>query len=246
MSNVKKSFSLLREDTSGGYYIVDGKLTDGDENERLLRQKLAADGLKARNAVADAEDVLRESIVKGRSIIERAKAEAEEMLECAQKKGFTNGYEDGYREGLGEGRKAAMEAARPAKEAIGELAERLEEQYSKPEEADDHLEEAFALAEKLIELKLRQNDEAFFGLYRKAALHFGNVETATLRAGPRGIGAVERDRRRFEDMIEGLEELKTVVSGEEGTCVLETPLGNIDSSVGAQLSRAKRIVLPEG
>jgi flagellar assembly protein FliH len=102
---------------------------------------------------------------------------------------------------------------------------------------------AFSLAERIIYSELAKNDDTFYGLFQKAALHVSNVDRATLKTGPRGYALALKDTGRFEGAVEGLDALNVVLAGDDdGYCVFETPLGTIDAGVQSQLARAKKIL----
>lgn len=194
----------------------------------------------------DPEAVLEQSKAKSREILQSARASAEAMVNSAKKEGFKKGYDEGFRQGFSEGSRAAINEKQPLIEELSQYRQRLSEYYNKPVAADDFIEDALELAKSIIATELKKNDDAFYGLYKKAALHINNTDKAVLKVGPRGYEAVSKNKSKFESAIDGLEELKITLEGDDdGLCVLETPLGNVDASVGAQFERAKKIIFPQ-
>ncbi|HEX3026307.1 MAG TPA: FliH/SctL family protein, partial [Clostridia bacterium] len=114
--------------------------------------------------------------------------------------------------------------------------EKIREQYLK------NLETAFALAEKILDIEINRNDEAFLGLYKKAAAHIGKTESVQLKVGPRGYEVSSRNREELMKCISGLKNLELEESGEEGTCVIQSPMGEADASIKTQLNRAREII----
>lgn len=194
----------------------------------------------------DTDAVLEQSKAKSVEILQKAQASAEAMIGNAKKQGFAKGYDEGFRQGFSDASKAAVNEKLPLIESLSQYAQRLCEYYDNPIEPDEFVEDALELAKKIISIELAKNDDAFYGLYRKAALHISNVNKASLKVGPRGYKVVSKNIKKFESAIDGLEELKVTLEGEDdGKCLLETPLGNIDASASAQFERAKKIIFPK-
>jgi flagellar assembly protein FliH len=247
MSNVKKGCEILRDNGNGGFFVVSGKVVSGEEHKKIVRQAVADDEQRIIDGIADADAVLTHSIGRGRELLERARTEAQAAVRSAKGHGFSKGFNEGLSQGYSEGIRLSLEEKQPLIDTLSLLSQRLSEYYGKPVEKNAYINKAFELAERVISMELAKNDDAFFGLYRKAALHISNTDTANLKVGPRGYSVVHADKKKFENTIEGLNGLKTTLTGDnDGLCLLETPLGNIDASVGAQLSRAKKIILPQG
>ncbi len=197
--------------------------------------------------ILDADILVNHTLGQSRAIIDRAQEEALAAVSDAGRQGYTKGYEEGFQEGVSEETQLALQERQPLVDELSSLCEKFAEYYPKPTDNFENMDKAFELAQKIIAMELYKNDDAFFGLYRKAALHISNVDSAVLKVGPRGLKAAEANRSKFENAIEGLGELKVVLfSDDDGLCQLETSLGNIDTSIGAQLKRAKDIISPQG
>jgi flagellar assembly protein FliH len=246
MSNVRKIRVTPQNGGGDGCYVVSGNVIGQEEHEKLAGQAKTDNNQRLSDAAAAADAVLKQSEIKCGDMVAGARAEAKAMLDSAKKQGFAKGYDDGFRKGYREGTQAAMDERQPLNDALLEFSKRLSEYYGRPVDKYAYLGDAFELAQRVISMELAKNDEAFFGLYKKAALHISNVDKALLKVGPRGYAVVQAEKDKFENAIEGLAELKTVLAGDDdGLCLLETSLGNIDASVAKQLSRAKNIILPQ-
>lgn len=192
-----------------------------------------------------AETVMNDFIDKSRIIISRVEKEAETAVAQAKKNGFDKGYAEGYKKGYDEKSTEIENKKKPVCDGIELAAKRLSENYKMSCEKNELLEKAFELAEKIIAIELKSGEEAFYGLYRKAALHVSNTESATLKTSARGRRIAEKNMEKFKDAIDGLVNLEVTETGGDGICILETPVGNIDTSAFVQLERAKNIMLPE-
>lgn len=245
MSNVKKKNEIQSDNGNSEVFVVSGKVLGSREWNRASEKSKEENEYKAHETVEDAESVLKNSISKSRDIVSMAQRKVEQAVENAKKHGYEKGYKEGYNDGVSEGVNFEIKEKQPIIDVFSVFSKRLAEFYNNSSHDYNYTDSAFELAQRIILMELVKNDDAFYGLYKKAALHISNVEKAELKAGPRGYAIVQADKKKFEDAIEGLSELKITKQGDDdGLCILETPLGNIDASVGAQLRRAKKIVSP--
>jgi flagellar biosynthesis/type III secretory pathway protein FliH len=192
-----------------------------------------------------AENMLKETINKSKFIETRAKAEARTVVENAKRQGLAEGHQEGFKCGYDEAVRCEIDKKRNIFNAVATCSQQYSDCCRSRAVDSEALEAAFELARKIIEIELEENDDAYFKLYQKAALHISSSPKATLKTGPRGSKAAKAMNGKFEDAIDGLERLEVVLSGEDdGLCILETPFGSVDASVTAQLERAKRIINP--
>jgi flagellar assembly protein FliH len=246
LSNVKKSFGVVFDDVSSGYYVESGGLIGKDERDTISRNSVNQALFLSQNSVADAESVLKHTIGKGRDFVGRAQAEAEIAVNRSKEQGYVKGYEEGVSAGVKESVSRAYAEKLLFFEAISKLETKFSDIYADKVGNSEYLEYALKLAQKIIYIELAKNDDAYFHLYQKATMHIGNAEKATLKAGPIGYAAVQAKREKFEGEIDGLEDFSIILEGkDDGFCLLETPLGTVDASVGAQLGRVKQIILPK-
>lgn len=196
--------------------------------------------------LTDAEFELEQSIKKSREIIENAKAEAEVIVRNAKDQGYKSGYNDGFEQGYTESSSKLIDEKKPFVDAVRTLSQKISEYYENTKDGQSFIEETFLLAEKIIKIELLKDGNAYLGLFRKAAQHISNAGEVTVKTSKSGEQRILADRKKYEDAIDGLSELKIEADGgDEGKCVLETPLGNIDASIRTQLERAKKIVAPQ-
>lgn len=246
MSSVKKSQSVVIDITSGRYNVNPVVPEGNDESEIFLKENLKNVSFLSQEAAAKAEYLIAHTIGRSREIVDRANLEAESTIKKAKEQGYSKGNDEGFKLGNEECLRCSLEEKRPLIEAISELETRLSDIYAEKAGNSEYFGFAIELAQRIISLELAQNDEAFFKLYQKAALHIGTAEKATLKAGPRGFAVANLRRGKFMSAIDGLEQLEITLEGkDDGTCILETPLGNIDASTAVQLERAKQIISPQ-
>lgn len=197
------------------------------------------------NLISDAESVLQSTIGKSRDIENRAVDEAKSAVEKSKERGYSKGHEEGFSKGYDEALKSEAAKKQPLINAFKELSEKLSDCYEAKSQDAGFIEDAFAIAKKIIYIELSKNNEAYLNLYKKAAVHVSGVEKATLKVGPRGFEAAKALRPKFEEAIDGLEKLEIVSVGkDDGFLLLETPLGNVNASIDEQLDRAEKIMKP--
>lgn len=200
------------------------------------------------DVISDAESVLRNTIGKSRDIENRAIDEAKTAVEKAKESGYLKGHEEGFSKGYNEALKNEEDKKEPLIKNFNELEKIFSDSYLKKSQSNgtDYIEDAFELAKKIIYIELSKNDESYLNLYKKAAVHVNSAQKVTLKVGPRGYEAAQALRPKFEGSIDGLQDLEIVsVGSDDGFCLLETPLGNVNASVDAQLKRAKKIIVPQ-
>lgn len=245
MSNVKKQYELITDDQ--GLYGVSRaahEIVDSANNYAAN-----PDGFDSR-ARSNAEVTVNILMKRCRTMVEQARARVMSEAREAHDKGYTKGYDNGYKEAYNRTFSQALAEKHELTEAFNKLAVSYKEASLKDTDETDKnksLDKALELAKEIINTELANNPEAFYSLYKKAAQHISNVRRATVKTSQKGAQLIETDRRRYENAIEGLEELTVEADGDEaGRCILETELGTIDASVSAQFERAKHIMIPQG
>lgn len=229
MSEVSENHRILRQDKSGDYYWVKTGKAQHLHNKML-----------------EAEKIMKNSLKRSQEIISKVEEEARSLINDATKNGFDKGYSEGYSKGLSEGKTIPVENKRPLADELKKLKERLPDCYNVEMPKNELLDKAFELTKKIISIELKTNSEAFFGLYYKAAQHFGNVDKATIKASSRNCREIEKNIDKYKNAIDGLNEINTVeLDCDDDYCVLETSLGTIETTASVQFERAKSIINPE-
>jgi flagellar assembly protein FliH len=97
------------------------------------------------------------------------------------------------------------------------------------------------LAVVIIYSELKDDENAFINLFKNAASHILETDSAVLNVGPRGYDIATRHAKEFEASIKGVKKFAIKLSGSNnGLCVIETPFGSIDASADTQLEKAAR------
>lgn len=245
MSNVKKQYELITDD-QGLYEVsrVAHEIVNSANNYTAN-----PDGFDSR-ARSSSEVTINTLMNKCRTMVEQAHSKVMSEARDAHDDGYAKGYDDGYKEAYNRTFSQKVSEKHEIIEAFERLAVNYKEAALKETDENDkneRLDKALELAKEIIKTELNDNPEAFYSLYKKAAQHISNVSRATVKTSEKGAQLIEADRKRYEDAIEGLEELIVKADGNETEkCILETELGTVDASVEAQFERAKRIMMPQG
>ena len=219
----QRTHPILRYNGAGGYITIEKAVPN------------AVSPQPAVNSTCRSDDYLEE-----------ARCDAQTLVDNAKKQGYEKGYTEACAEGYAESERQAALQMQPVADAISCLSDTIADRFTLSKDQYLFLEEALALTRCILYSELEKNDDAFYGQFRRAALHISNIDRATLKTGPRGYAIAQKDMKRLENAIEGLDSLDVVLAGDDdGLCVLETPLGTIDASLTSQLARARKILIPQ-
>lgn len=200
------------------------ELEDEDDEQELLKK-----------AKEKAQQHLQNAQNEAQSIICGAKEQAEELKETAREEGLAQGLSEA------EERFKALIAARTEEldSAFKEIDEYKDRLY---QALESHvLELSIEIAQKIINIELERNDEAFVELVKNAVNNLKKADQFMLT-----VSRADYDRF-FKNDIDWLLESNgadcEVISDphmEQGDCVLETNNEILDASVSVQLGNIKR------
>lgn len=235
MSNIKKRYEIMKD--GAGLYSVSQMahqvLNPNSENNMV-------------DAFSSTESSVNILMKKCRIMVENAKKESMKTADEAYKKGYNKAYSESFENSRVEASEKSAEKNTSAVAEINEVIKKLSKEFEEKSKKDENLLKALELAKAVIKTELQENDEAYIGLYKKAANHISSISKATLITTERGKEIYEKNKGKFLDAIDGLEELNVKTqSGKSGLCILETELGSVDSSAQSQFERAKNIIMPQ-
>lgn len=243
LSNIKKSLNV-KIDSETDRFSFENEKTGSDNKEK--ESAAANSSTFSHYEMRVSERAVNHTLNKSRDIINLSNEEAQRIINKAKEQGYSQGYEEGFKKGSEDAIHSEFENKQPVIQNISAYGQKISEYYSNKSADIGSLEKVFELAEKIISIEIAKNGEAIYNLYNKAALHIGRAESATLKLGPHGCEYAKENSQRFKSAIDGLQKLDIVLTGEDdGFCVLETPVGNVDASVKVQMKRAKDIISPE-
>jgi flagellar assembly protein FliH len=204
--------------------------------------------IQMKMATENADIIINNALKKAEEIRLQSQTEAQNILKEAvqiKENAYSIGYEQGVETGVQQGEKMAEEDEAAAVMQLQEAANRLEECHSDIDESifNQAVDFSFYLAEKIVNLQIDKNDEAFLNICKNAVSHIGESSSATIRVGSREYEIVTRFQKELKKSINGLENLEIELEDDKnGYCIIETSVGSIDASVGTQLYRAKQML----
>jgi flagellar assembly protein FliH len=223
----------IREFTTS---LVDTGVTEIPYIEHLVKQQID-------EASQEAEMILEKARQEAKMLTQQVENAQDEWEKTEKPKliqlAFDEGHKEGTKQGLQQGYDEAAEMLALAQQTI-KLAK---EDYHKHLEASEGtiLDLAIAVSGKIIGMKLKDSEETFMTIVKRAikeARHFKDVQ---LHIHPVHYG----------NLIAQKEELKAIFPKEiefyiypdpdltEGSCVIESENGRIDASVDSQLEEIK-------
>lgn len=244
MSNVKKQYELITDDR--GLYGVSSLAQEIVESANNYAANPEGFDSRARSNTEVSINILMK---RCRTMVEEARNKVMSEARDAHDKGYQKGYDNGYKDAYNRTFSQALADKHDITESLSKLASAYKESSQNANADTDKtivIDKALELAQKIIKTELETNPEAFYNLYKKAAQHISNVQRATVKTSLRGAQLIEADKKKYENAVEGLEELTVEADGNEsGKCILETELGTVDASVTTQFERAKHIMMPQ-
>lgn len=174
------------------------------------------------------------------AVLGAARAEAEGMLAAARDQvdaALAAAREEGYREGFDEGA-ARVDAAAAALAAAGRGLEELGERIR-----EDAVAEATALAVEIAARVLRAEvaarPERVAEVVRGAIRRAADRSRLVARVNPGDLAACRAAAPRIMEQMGGISRLEVVDDPRvsQGSCLLETPAGDVDATIESQLAR---------
>jgi flagellar assembly protein FliH len=207
----------------------------------------ATQGVKTtENALADAqneaESIIKTANIGAEAIIAAANAEAAEVAARAAAKARDEGYDEGFNQGFADG-KAEAEELRLA--AADELDAAKKEKLAAIEAAEgDIVSVIISLVEKIVSNAYQLDRDVILTLVRVGLLGVKTTNDVRVRVCPGDYEFVSARKSELMMMTEGLSDFEIIrdFSLNGGDCIIETQLGSIDASLGAQIQNLKRDV----
>lgn len=214
--------------------------------KKEVSREAPAEGPRHKDSKKDeTESILENARVRAAEIIERTMQESEDIRKSAQQEGYKRGYDDGRQRGLEEGRdKGRQQGLDTANQMIEEAIEikqrALEAKERMVKEAEaEIIRIVLEISRKVLGEQIKTDREAVLGLVSRALEKCTFSGRVTMKVSPDDYDIVELSKQRLLSGMDGVTQLDIVV-GEalpQGSCVLETDAGSINSSVEVQLDK---------
>ncbi len=195
----------------------------------------------ANSIVEDAKQmylkIIEEANEEARRTMEAAEEEARSLLSSSRENGYKEGYESGYLEGKNEAQSIIDEAS----EIKAFLDRRKENIYKEAEEQIVDL--VLSISKKIIGQELSQNRETLLSLVNQALQKCAFKNKLVLKISPLDYDFIKENKYRICKMVEGISDIDIVsdLSLPQGSCIIETPSGEINSSIEVQYNEIKKI-----
>lgn len=189
--------------------------------------------------------ILEEAREKAANIINQAEENCKKAYEEARQQGYKKGYEEGEQNGFAEGfekgrQQGLATAERMIEEAIDVKKRALETKERLVKEAEaEIIRIVLEVARKVLGEQIKTDREAVLGVVRKALEKCTFSGRVAMKVSPDDYDVIELSKKRLLAEIDGITQLDIEVEEglSQGSCVLETESGFIDSSVEVQLGR---------
>lgn len=181
--------------------------------------------------------VIQEANEEAKAVMEAAESEAQKLKSASSEEGYRSGYEAGYIEG----RKEAQSVIDEAAEIREFLDNRKESIYKEAEEQVVQL--VLEISKKVIGDEITQNKEAILSLINLALQKCAFKKKLVLKISPQDLDFIIENKERICMMAEGISDIDIVsdLSLAEGSCIIETPSGEINSSIDVQITEIEKI-----
>jgi flagellar assembly protein FliH len=188
------------------------------------------------------QQILEEARRKAQLMLQQAQEQIQQAMEQAQQQAQklfeqarAQGFEQGKQEGLAAGRQELAAAFDEVREVYKQVLAERQKILDAVEPQVARL--ALKVAEKIIGQEVKASGDSVVGVVRQAMAGLGTREEVKIRIHPHDYPAVDENRKALERLVEGLKLLEVVSDPriEQGSCVLETNLGNVDARISVQL-----------
>lgn len=197
------------------------------------------------------EAIMQEAIWKAESILQQARAEAEEMKKEAYDAGFSEGVEagkeTGRRQAYEEEQEIIQGELRSLEEKIGQYVadmqhekEKLLEQY-----LDDLKNISLAIGEKIVQTSLKSSSEVVKRMILAATEKLKKTAWAKIYVAKTTEEMdIQGDVQLLRELAKLSDNVKIIVmeDAEPGTCIVELPQEIIDISAGTQMENIRDIL----
>lgn len=213
------------------------------EKDKDTKEESASKDLEeyAGSIIEDAKQmylkIIEEANIEVKNILKNAEAEAQNLMSLSR----DEGYQEGFEAGMTEGKREAHLIIDEASEIRCFLDERKDAFYKEAEE--QVLKLVLNIAKKVIGEELMQNEEAILSLINQALTKCAFKKTLVLRVSQEDSEFIVRNKGRICKMVEGISDIDIIpdLSLAKGSCIIETPSGEINSGMDVQLKEVENI-----
>lgn len=181
--------------------------------------------------------ILDEANSEATQILDVAYVEIEKIKQTEMKNGYKEGYEKGYIDGKNETESLLQDASR-----IKDFLDHRKEVILKEIE-ENVIDLILDISKKVLGEELTQNKEAIFLLIQQALNKCAFKNKLIIRVSTLDFDNVNVNKDKLEAMVEGVSDIEVYEdkSLTQGSCVIETPSGEVNSSIDVQVKELEKI-----
>ncbi|GGN90463.1 FliH/SctL family protein [Saccharibacillus kuerlensis] len=219
-----------------------------DQQTVMLKDEMIRDAqefaeLQIREAAEQSERMLVEAQQQIEIWWQERREQDEHLVEAIKSQGFREGYEEGKIQAEAEILIRMQQAAEESQALIQEAVRTKEEII---QEAEPFLVElSSAIAEKVIDRKLGDDEELTLSLIRKTLLRKREQGTIALCVAPSQFSLINSAREELAMSIDSQAELQILPDAtvQDRGCVIRSNFGSVDARIDTQLAEIKRELL---
>ncbi len=206
--------------------------------EQELRQKTPDQVLH--EASTEAEGMIKRAEEEAFALLQEAKNTAElnrqEIFEAAKSEGYTTGYKEGYGIGANEAEQIKAEAQQVLDQAVTEKRETLEGIEA------EAVELIIKLTDKILQDTYKLNPQLILSLVRHGLSNSKVAGDVKIHISPDDYDMVLKSKQEILSMTDGTVDVEIIkdFSLNASDCIVETPFGDIDSSLEQQFKNLKQ------
>jgi flagellar assembly protein FliH len=182
-----------------------------------------------------------------RDTLTKAKAQAMEIRETAEKEAHDKGHAEGFKQGELNSKEEFQPCLKSAEDIIRELSEFRKKMYSKVER--EMIEMVISLVKKVIHFELSTREDSIQEMIRLAVQSVLDKETMTIKINPADKEHAENFRPELQHLFGEIKNIsfETSTSIDRGGCIIETNFGTVDArmdKLGEQIDKILHLAPP--
>jgi flagellar assembly protein FliH len=198
------------------------------------------DGLKVKRAKQGVIEIMRDALNK-------AKAQAVEIRETAEKEAHDKGTAEGFKKGELDAKEEFQPCLESAENIIQELSGFRKKMYSKVER--EMIEMVISLVKKVIHFELSTREDSIQEMIRLAVQSVLDKESMTIKINPADKEHAENFRPELQHLFGEIKNISFEASTgiERGGCIIETNFGTVDArmdKLGEQIEKILHLAPP--
>ncbi|MCQ4087187.1 FliH/SctL family protein [Saccharibacillus sp. JS10] len=219
-----------------------------DQQTIILKDEMIRDAkefaeLQIREAAEQAEQMLADAQQQIEFWWQDKREQDEHLVEAVKMQAFREGYEEGKAQAEAE---LAVRMQEASQEAQALIQEAVQTKSDIIQEAEPFLVElSSAIAEKVIDRKLAEDEELTISLIRQTLSRKREQGTITLCVAPSQFSLINSAREELAMSIDSQAELQILPDStvKDRGCVIRSNFGSVDARIDTQLTEIKRELL---